>query len=44
MADYQPDYNVYFEREDIDGALVGSASLRAESFAAICRAVAEVVR
>ena len=22
MADYQPDYNVYFEREDIDGALV----------------------
>ena len=29
---------------DIDGALVGSASLRAGSFAAICRAVAEVAR
>ena len=22
MADHQPDYNVYFERDDIDGALV----------------------
>ena len=28
-------------RPDIDGALVGGASLQADSFAAICRAVAE---
>ena len=41
MADHQPDYNVYFERDDIDGALVGGASLDADSFVEIVRAAAE---
>ena len=42
MADYQPDYNVYFEREDIDGALVGEASLKADEFSRLIAAAGTV--
>ena len=42
MADHQPDYNVYFERDDIDGALVGGASLKADEFSRLIAAAGTV--